>query len=964
MSGRCKLLFEKQFIGESTMGDVTMMLRKSRGLIFTLVCLSVIAGGCNESKTEAQTDTGAFDASRLPRVAGAKEVFASPATTIFTSPDPVAQTADTLEKALAAAGWQKYIAPNTAYANDPNMKTMSLKKGTQALNVFISIAPAQNNATSIQYSALPLKTDLPFTKDAANIEYSPERGLLTLVTAEPVDKTLDFYRKEMSARGWALWSEKTNGKQPDGGPSGVVHERGAYAHYVTDKDPAVTIALVALKADDGKTKVELKQWPIGFLEPLHQAYINSDNHGALLADVAKLPRLEGAKDDAGRSAKDKAVYAVPGTLADTTAALAKLLGADGWKPYVAPLEEQHSTLMWFKKAGQALSVSFTIQPGKNERTSEVTTVYYSPSRLQFGLAVPDDAADLVFDTNRPYLNLTTAAAVDATRDFYNKQLTAMGWSPLSATEATAKWPNAKLDANAAYYDRGNKRPIMLTAQRSGDKTNVEIRVAPFALAQDLQADTEVFGLPRPKLIKTSGGTDGRPRTMHAHVIADVGAVLAFYRRELASRNWKEETQGAIVTPDEVVLNFSPPEGSAVLKISRKYDLAVATITQQIPVAAPKAAPAMPSGPAAKDDSVAAMMRQAEQMMRDATADAAAAGVRPPQRMAQANEPAEALRPLAGNDAPVPVPDNAEDVEFSGDDGKLEFSSPSSVKAVADFYRSTMKQQGWGTQSSVINNANMVVLNFTKAGKPVSFTIMKMGPKTNVSADGGALKVAGAKAAKSDAADKTAAADTPSQPATEDDLVVEESGGLPVPKRHTLAVGDKSPFRRALTANVPLDLKIVLEFYRRELTKLNWKEESKGAIIAADNALVMFSSADGPATLKLSRKDNETIVNLDTKDAAAAAKGGVLPKPGQAKLLVTNPNDMEAAITINKQTYKVAAGGGTKGPDGAMIDLPPGKYKFSTKLPGKAASNDELEVGADQTWGVLIGPGGALTLQVY
>jgi hypothetical protein len=964
MSGRRKLLFEKQFIGESTMGDVTMMLRKSRGLIFTLVCLSVIAGGCNESKTEAQTDTGAFDASRLPRVAGAKEVFASPATTIFTSPDPVAQTADTLEKALAAAGWQKYIAPNTAYANDPNMKTMSLKKGTQALNVFISIAPAQNNATSIQYSALPLKTDLPFTKDAANIEYSPERGLLTLVTAEPVDKTLDFYRKEMSARGWALWSEKTNGKQPDGGPSGVVHERGAYAHYVTDKDPAVTIALVALKADDGKTKVELKQWPIGFLEPLHQAYINSDNHGALLADVAKLPRLEGAKDDAGRSAKDKAVYAVPGTLADTTAALAKLLGADGWKPYVAPLEEQHSTLMWFKKAGQALSVSFTIQPGKNERTSEVTTVYYSPSRLQFGLAVPDDAADLVFDTNRPYLNLTTAAAVDATRDFYNKQLTAMGWSPLSATEATAKWPNAKLDANAAYYDRGNKRPIMLTAQRSGDKTNVEIRVAPFALAQDLQADTEVFGLPRPKLIKTSGGTDGRPRTMHAHVIADVGAVLAFYRRELASRNWKEETQGAIVTPDEVVLNFSPPEGSAVLKISRKYDLAVATITQQIPVAAPKAAPAMPSGPAAKDDSVAAMMRQAEQMMRDATADAAAAGVRPPQRMAQANEPAEALRPLAGNDAPVPVPDNAEDVEFSGDDGKLEFSSPSSVKAVADFYRSTMKQQGWGTQSSVINNANMVVLNFTKAGKPVSFTIMKMGPKTNVSADGGALKVAGAKAAKSDAADKTAAADTPSQPATEDDLVVEESGGLPVPKRHTLAVGDKSPFRRALTANVPLDLKIVLEFYRRELTKLNWKEESKGAIIAADNALVMFSSADGPATLKLSRKDNETIVNLDTKDAAAAAKGGVLPKPGQAKLLVTNPNDMEAAITINKQTYKVAAGGGTKGPDGAMIDLPPGKYKFSTKLPGKAASNDELEVGADQTWGVLIGPGGALTLQVY
>jgi hypothetical protein len=935
---------------------------KSRGLIFTLACVAALAGGCNESSAPA-AENGAFDASRLPRVAGAKEVFASAATTIFTSPEPVARTADTIDKALAAAGWQKYIAPNTAYSADPNMRMMSLKKGAQALSVFISIAPAQNNATSVQYAALPLKTDLPFAKDASNIEYSPERGLLTLVTAEPIDKTLDFYRKEMSARGWAIWSEKTNGKQPEGGPSGVVHERGAYAHYVTDKDPAVAIALVVLKADDGKSKVELKLWPIGFLEPLHQAYVNSDSHGATLADVAKLPRLDGAKDDASRSAKDKVVYAVPGTLADTTTALVKLLGADGWKPYVAPLEEQHSTLMAFKKGAEALSVSFSIQPGKNERTSEVTTVYCSPSRLQFALAVPDDATGLVFDTNRPYLNLTTAAAVDATRDFYNKQLTAAGWSPLSAADATAKWPNAKLDANAAYYDRGNKRPIMLTMQRGGDKANVEIKVAPFALAQELQADTEVFGLPRPKLTKSSGGTDGRPRTMHAHVIADVGTVLAFYRRELAARNWKEETQGAVVTPDEVVLNYSPPEGSAVLKISRKYDLAVATIVQQIPVAAPKAAPAMPSGLAAKDDSIDAMLKDAQRMMRDADA---MPGMKPPQKMVQANESTEALRPLASNDAPVPVPENAEDVEFSADDGKLEFSSPSSVKSVADFYRSTMKQQGWNSQSSVINNANMVVLNFSKARKTVSLTIMKMGAKTNVSAEGSALEGAAANSAKPDAAPagKTATADTPSQAATEDDLIAEESGGLPVPKRHTLSVGSKTPFRRELNANVPLALADVIGFYRRELGKLNWKEESKGAVVAPDGAVIAFSSTEGPALLKLGRKDGETTVLLAVKDPEAVKKAGIMPKPGQTKIIFGNILAAESAITFNNKTIKVAGGAGTKAPDGPTLDLAPGKYKYSIKPPGKPAQNEEVDVGADETWGLMIGPGGVLALQVY
>ena len=152
---------------------------KSHGLIFAFACLALLAGGCSKSEPEKADNGATFDSSRLPRISGAKEIFASPATTIFTSPDSVVQTADTLDKALAAAGWQKYVAPNTVYSQDPKMRAMSLKRGTQALSVFITVAPAQNNATSVQYAALPLKADLPFTKDASAIEYSPDRPLLT-----------------------------------------------------------------------------------------------------------------------------------------------------------------------------------------------------------------------------------------------------------------------------------------------------------------------------------------------------------------------------------------------------------------------------------------------------------------------------------------------------------------------------------------------------------------------------------------------------------------------------------------------------------------------------------------------------------------------------------------------------------------------------------------------------------------
>ena len=323
-----------------------------------------------------------------------------------------------------------------------------------------------------------------------------------------------------------------------------------------------------------------------------------------------------------------------------------------------------------------------------------------------------------------------------------------------------------------------------------------------------------------------------------------------------------------------MLNFTSPEGPAVLKLGHKYDL-----TSRKPRAAPAETGCQSANPRRTDrlprSTRDAIMEQAQQMVREATA-AAQAGMKSP-KVAQADTgPEPALRMAAENKAPVPVPETAEDVDFA--DGKLEFSSASSIKAVAEFYRSTMKQQGWASRSSVINNANMVVLNFAKAGKAVSFTIMKMGNKTNVTADGSGLEAAAVKPAA-----PSATAEPAQAPASADDLVAEESGGLPLPKRHTMSEGTKTPFRRELKASVPLALTDVLGFYRRELGKVAWKEQTKGTIIAVDNAVIAYTSPDGPAFLKLGRKDGATTVNLVVKNPDAAVKAGMMPKPGQAKL---------------------------------------------------------------------------------
>ncbi len=595
----------------------------------------------------------ALDTSRLPRVTGARDSFASAATTVYFAPDTVARVAEATRKALAASGWQSYVAPHTARAQNPTMEIMTFKKGPQALNVFITLAPAQNNATSVSYTAVALPTDLPFPPDATDIAFDPNRPLLFAVSADATDKLLAYYRKELGALGWSLWSAKVGGKQPDGGADGERTEKGAYAYYIREnKTPLV---LVLQQAADGRTKIEIKSVPAQVLADAREAELNR-----------------------------------------------------------------------------------------------------------------------------------------------------------------------------------NKPPVV--------------------------------------------------------------------------------------------------------------------------TAAPATAPAKPQR-AATDDTMDDMMKQAMQMARQATADALSGAKTPAAAPAQDAAP---LRARADSDAPVPVPDNAEDIDYEAADGKLEYSSAASVSALAAFYRNALKPLGWQEHKTVINRPNMVVLEFSKAGKKLSFTVMQMGPKVNVTAEGSGLVTAEAKPAAQDATPVAAAL----APASEDDLIAEESGGLPVPKRHTMAEGTRTPFRQELKANVPLDLTAVLGFYRRELGKRDWKEEAKGAVIAADRASVTFATPDGAAVLKLGRKDKETTVSLAVRNPAAATKAGVMPKPGQVKVVFGNMTELEAVVTIAGKTVKIAAGIGVKKPDGPTLDLKPGKYKVTLKLAGKPAQGDDVDVGADEAWGLMAGPGGVLALNVY
>lgn len=192
-------------------------------------------------------------------------------------------------------------------------------------------------------------------------------------------------------------------------------------------------------------------------------------------------------------------------------------------------------------------------------------------------------------------------------------------------------------------------------------------------------------------------------------------------------------------------------------------------------------------------------------------------------------------------------------------------------------------------------------------------------------------------------------------------------GLPLPDGWGLMTAKNSPLIRSAHVETPRDLKDVLGFYRAALGQRGWTE-TDGAVVEPDRAVVAFATADGPAVLRLARQDDLTIADLALRKPWGATSG-ILPKPDRVRLMLGNRTDDAAEITVNERTTQLAAragediaysdGAAGELPDSQRLDLSPGKYKVTLRIKGGAAMSRELEVAANETWGLLVGPDGAL-----
>jgi hypothetical protein len=200
-------------------------------------------------------------------------------------------------------------------------------------------------------------------------------------------------------------------------------------------------------------------------------------------------------------------------------------------------------------------------------------------------------------------------------------------------------------------------------------------------------------------------------------------------------------------------------------------------------------------------------------------------------------------------------------------------------------------------------------------------------------------------------------------AKEPALERDEVSGLPVPKGASSKGHEKTPWRLEVNATVKASPASILAFYQSELAAKGWRED--GPVRNEGKRMIQpYTSAEGPAVLTLERKGSDTAISLLLRKEAEARKAGMLPKAGQAKLVFASMMEAEATVVTGGRTIKIAAGVGSKAPDGPSLEVAPGAHKVTIKSPGKPDVTETVTVRADDIWGVLLGPGGALSVPMY
>lgn len=658
----------------------------------------------------------------------------------------------------------------------------------------------------------------------------------------------------------------------------------------------------------------------GFTVSLSASQMSEGNTSVTLlhhgnVDLSALPQMADA--ETGFAAPNTLIYFSPSSVADVARFTRNELAAQGWYEYSQPnsvaADSADMQIRSFIQNGLELTAFVTTAPAQDNKTS----VQYSVVLLPLDAPIAAGADQIQFDKTEPYLEYTSSDSPDSLAGFYRQAMAAFGWTELPDATVSAE------QAMVAFANEPEELALQFEATSSSGQTRVTLSAFGSSSMADESTETEtetifeadVSGQAMPDLPIPADAQNLLYEPDAAQITfgspSRVADLIEFYRQALPAQGWQEDEDFAVVTDTFSSIDFSQGEDTITLTL---FDLAGST----------EATLDLSSAP-----SLAAVV------VADDTGDAGSDSPSPP-----ADAPTFTI-----NDWPTPP--EATDVNLAGETLSYKIAWP--LAEVAEFYRPTYELMEFDTgcldsaaeytsMSCSLSDGN-ISLNFfafesldDQTEVEISFT------NYNYPVDG-----------------STSGDDS-------GELTAEEQDGLPLPSDHTGYSDENSDFSRRMTVTSPSDVQTLSDFYQAELPAYGWGLDA--ATQSGDSATLTFSGADGKLTVTLKPSGDETEAVLINKNQAAAAAAGILPLAGQVRIYLVNFSDGPLTVVINDQTIQVPAGAGMESPDDApKLDLKPNTYQVTTKA-GSSSVTDEITVGPDETWALLLTPEGAGPLQMY
>lgn len=188
---------------------------------YTLSCSCSDNGqsGADAGSFVSLNNFGNVPLNTVPLVDGASKVFVNEASAIYVTDMSVGEATDAMQKLLKERGWEFYGRIDTS----DDQKHLNVRQNAVQLSLMISVAPAQNNQTSIMLSSSLLSAELPAPDNATQLQFVGTMKRLTFSTPTDFNGVGEFYTKAFAKSGWKPTTEQPAVMEDDFGRPIAVH---------------------------------------------------------------------------------------------------------------------------------------------------------------------------------------------------------------------------------------------------------------------------------------------------------------------------------------------------------------------------------------------------------------------------------------------------------------------------------------------------------------------------------------------------------------------------------------------------------------------------------------------------------------------------------------------------------------------------------------------------------------------